>query len=468
MDKKALSFFLIVVAIFIGMVGPSLFSNGMFMDGLLYATISKNLAHHLGSFWDLHLSATLYPHFHEHPPLAFGIQSLFFGLFGDSLLVERFYSLITFFITGWIIISIWKQTTDKKFHSLGWLPVLLWLSIPLVTWAVSNNMLENTMTIFISLSVLFIIKSSYTKRFLYLSLSGFMVFLGLLTKGPVALFPLSLPFWLFVVKHNINLKRFLIDTLVLCGVILVSFSIMFILTPDSINSLTAYFNRQIVGSLKNIKTVDSRFQILWRLFTELIPAGILVVLAFIFSKKSITVEFKSNWKFVFVALGFSGVLPIMVSLKQSGFYIVPAFPFFSIALSAFIAPRVYYLINKISTHTKGYTIFTAISYMLLAISIILATMQVNKIGRDKNKINDVYTIIKVIPDNSTLSVEPDLWTDWSLHGYFGRYANISLDDKDHYHKYFLIKKNDGKKLLRGYKKIPINLRLYTLYEKKNR
>jgi len=126
---KHLPFYLIIISLFIGIVAPALFSDGMFMDGVLYAAISQNLANNLGSFWDLHLTNTLYPHFHEHPPLAFGIQSIFFKLFGESILIERFYSLITFIITGWIIILIWRKISDIKFHSLSWLPLLFWIFI---------------------------------------------------------------------------------------------------------------------------------------------------------------------------------------------------------------------------------------------------------------------------------------------------------------------------------------------------
>ena len=139
-----------------GFINPALFSDGMFMDGLLYSAISKNLSNNIGSFWDLHLTETLFPHFHEHPPLAFGIQSLFFDVLGENLYTERFYSLLTFFITGLIIVLIWKKITKKDYHSIAWLPLLFWITIPIVTWSAANNMLENTMMIFTSLSVLFI------------------------------------------------------------------------------------------------------------------------------------------------------------------------------------------------------------------------------------------------------------------------------------------------------------------------
>ena len=102
MKNKQAPFFIGTIAIFLAIISPHMFSDGMFMDGLFYAAISHNLAQGMGSFWDLFLTHTLFPHFQGHPPLAFGIQSLFFKYLGSSIYIERIYSLTTFIITGFI------------------------------------------------------------------------------------------------------------------------------------------------------------------------------------------------------------------------------------------------------------------------------------------------------------------------------------------------------------------------------
>ncbi len=466
MKTKYFSFYLIIFSLFILIVGPSLFSDGMFVDGVVYAAISKNLANGLGSFWDLHYTNILYPHFYEHPPLAFGIQSLFFRFFGDSIFVERFYSLITFIITGWIITRIWKKITISNLHSLAWLPLLFWISIPLITWSAANNMLENTMMIFTSLSVLFILKSLDSKRILFLSLSGLMLFFGFLTKGFVALFPLSMLLWIFVFKRNISVKRLLYDSLLLCVTTILPLLIIYLVSPDSINSLSEYLNRQIVGSLNNVQTVNSRFYIIFRLFIELIPAVFIILIIFIFSFKNKNSVKNVKWIFVFLALGLSGVIPIIISLKQSGYYILATFPFFSLAIAYFIAPHVSYLVHKINIKSTGYKIFRTFSWLFLIGSIIIIAIQSNQSGYDKDTVAEVSEIIKIVPQNSTISIQKNLWNDWSLHGYFSRYANISLDDKkQNSHKYFLINKDGNDSLLMEYQKVSVDLKLFDLYEK---
>jgi len=81
------------------------------MDGLFYADISRNMSIGLGSFWKPHLTNNIFNVFYEHPPLAFGLQSLFFKFFGDSVYVERLYSILTYILVGYLIVLIWENLT---------------------------------------------------------------------------------------------------------------------------------------------------------------------------------------------------------------------------------------------------------------------------------------------------------------------------------------------------------------------
>ena len=76
---------LVVVALLAAfLLLPSMATIGMFMDGTIYAAISRNLAEGVGTMWALHFSAGLFPVFREHPPLVFWLQSFFFRLLGDG------------------------------------------------------------------------------------------------------------------------------------------------------------------------------------------------------------------------------------------------------------------------------------------------------------------------------------------------------------------------------------------------
>lgn len=465
--NKNLPFYIIVLALFIGVTAKSMFTDGMFMDGLWYAVISRNLAEGIGSFWDLYFTQTVYPHFHEHPPLAFGMQSIFFRMFGNSILTERFYSFFTFVFTGLIMVLLWNKTTLKKYRSLDWLPLFFFVITPLIIWCVSNNLLENTMMIFTSLSVLFIILSLSKNRWLNLLLAGVMLYLGFLTKGPVALFPLSLPLWIYIINHDISFKRVIIDTTVVVIGLLTPFLVVYLIEPASIESLLTYFNHQVVGSLKNARSVDSRLYIIENLLNNLIPIGILMLIVFLLTVKSKVKNQRSKWTYVFLALGLSGVIPIMVSMKQSSFYMLASFPFIIIALAEMIAPRVYFFTNRINYKSVRYKRFNWFSYLFLILCIVVTALQSNRIDRDKETVEDVYAIIEIVPENTILSIQSEMANDWSLHGYFYRHAHISLDYEQKFNaQYIIVQKGYSGDLLSEYEIIPMELNQFDLYKKR--
>lgn len=465
MNNRAI--YLIVFSIFLLIVGPALFSDGMFMDGLLYATISKNLAHGVGSFWNLHLTKTLLTPFHEHPPLAFGLQSILFRLFGDSLFVERWYSLLTFLITGVVIGFIWIRLVEEKYKPYAWLPLFLWIITPLVGWAAANNMLENTMMLFTSLSVLFFIYGLDYKKFYWFVLNGIMLFLGVLTKGLVALFPLALPFWLVLIKPDYNLRKATMHLGLQMLALIASFGLLFVIQPQSFESLSLYFNKQIVGSIANVSTVDSRFFIIYRWFTEMIPVYIVWILVRFISFKYKLVPINYRWALILLLTGFSGVFPIMVSMKQSGFYMLATFPLFAIGFAFLIGPRVYLLMdNFIFRRQLFLQIFSGV---LLVLALIVCGVASQKIGRQEDKIKDVYTLVQTIPQGTTIKVTKAQWGDWALHGYMYRYGEISLATNiKEGNNYFLLRKGEAIQLVKDYQKVPVDLNLYELYQKTER
>ncbi len=466
MKNNLYPFYLSVFGIILIIISPSLLSDGMFLDGLLYAVISKNLANGIGDFWHLHLTKTLSPIFFEHPPLAFGLQSLFFKILGDSIFVEKLYSFLTYVVTGIIIVKIWKKLIVNNSNQTAWLPLLLWITIPLVFWAIPNNMLENTMMIFTSLSVLFILKSFENRRFLYLFLAGLSLFGAFLCKGFVGLFTFSFIFWIFIIKRNINFKRFFIDTSVLFFSALLPLIVLYFAVPESIDNILAYINKQVVGSVQNVQTVETRFFILIRLFLELIPMFLLIILLVAFTFKVKFSNSNIKWFWVFLLLGLSGVIPIMISMKQRGFYILATFPLFSIAFALLIVERVDYLIKKINTKGVKFKIYKYASILIFAIGVSLVLYNSNKIGRDKDKIEDVHSVGDIVSKNTIIAIEPKIRTDWSLHGYFARYYSISLNHNvSANEKYLLVYKHSDFEIPSQYALIPLELNNYELYEK---
>lgn len=71
-----------------------------------------------------------------------------------------------------------------------------------------------------------------------------------------------------------------------------------------------------------------------------------------------------------------------------------------------------------------------LSVFVFCLAIAVNVFFCGKIGRDKDKLEDLHVILPEIPENSIISINKSMhWEDYSLIGYFARYKNISLDNK---------------------------------------
>lgn len=426
--KPNLIFYLLIAGLFLIITSPFTFSEGIFMDGLFYASISKNLSHGIGSFWQPHFSNTLFPSFYEHPPLALGIQSIFFKILGDHHYTEKLYSLLCILLNGVIICRIWILLSLRH----AWIPLLVWLSIPLVQWSSSNNLLENTVSIFTSLSLYFYLKARKPIQIyihtIYLLLAGSMLFLAFISKGFVGFFPLACPlfFNLFLKKFGFN--SFIKELLLMSLGIAVPLILLISLNQQALICLQSYFKTQVLNSIYYVQTVESRWYLIQRCFLELIPAFILCAIT-VFTCKQQNLQLKISWNkaLPFLLVAISAVFPMMISLKQSGFYILPSFPFFSIGIGILIYPAISHLVIQFNTKLFALKLLSFFSLLMFITGILLSISKAHTISRDLEKLNDIHRILNYLEEYSTIGISKNLWTDWSLHGYFIRYKNISLD-----------------------------------------
>ncbi len=441
-ERYAWLFYVAVFGIFWVLVSPYILGERMFMDGLYYATISRNLAHGLGSFWNPHFTLTLFPAFHEHPPLAFGLESLFFRVLGDSIYVEKLYSLLTLAVLSGVVVSLW-QTISRQRH-YGWMPLLLLISVPVVGWGVCNNMLENTLTIFTAASVLFFFKGESASRWVYFFVAGVMLSLGFLTKGFVAFFPLSLPFIYWMMMRNKSFGKMTAETAIMVAAAVVPLGVLCAVFPVAKESLWQYFQQQVVKSVMTLATVDSRYYILGQVFLESLPMLLLAAIVLGISRlKGVIKEIgrsQIRLSMVFLLLGMTGVVPIMISMKQSGFYIIATFPMFALGLSVLLYPVVHHFFLKIHFTSKVLRWFRSMVFAILIIGIGLSLYLSNHYTRDYEQIQDSKMILKEIPENSTINICNELYKNWGVRAYFARMKNVSLDDNmNHKHDFFLIK-----------------------------
>jgi len=418
----------ILFGLFLLILSPTLFSDGMFMDGLYYAVISRNMAEGVGTFWSPRFSETFNSVFNGHPPLQLGLQALLFYIFGDSIFVERFYSLFTGLVTLLLIRKIWVFET--KSQTDAWLPAVSWLMLPLVAWAYSNNMLENTMTVFVLFAILFSLQSIERMRFMNISLAAISLIFAFLTKGFTGLFPFGVFFFVWLIKKEITFKRFVLDTALMFLIFGASVLLLFGISKSAGNYILNYIDIQVVDSIETAKTVGSRFAILGAFLGQIIPHFAVLAVIFIIRKirrKSLQFSKETFKKFLFwFLIGLSGTLPMMISLKQRDFYLITTLPMYALAFAYIFKPYISEI--RLSLKMKKITVFLGI--FILAVSIGLSFYFSGKVGRDKVQISDIKTICEQVPEGEIISICPELRTNWSMYGYLQRYGKINAEVSD--------------------------------------
>ena len=468
--SKTLPFWLFTISAILILTISQLIQDGVFMDGMLYISVSKNLADGLGTFWEPHFSLTYYDIFREQPPLYFGLLAAFYKVFGTSMYVERLFCFICFTFTLIYIHRIWKTlfSDDEQINKNSWLPILFFISIPICFWSYSNHVEETVMTLFTTMSVYYLSKVLFKKEnvIFYLILGGLCIFLSSLTKGIQGLFPITAVFWYWLINNKgITFKKNILYSIILIGTPVLIYGILIFFNTHIYDVFKLYFENRLGMTFNNTErfTTDNRFEIMFRLFTELIPMYILMLFIYLFSKKYMVVSVNKNEHFKRITwlllIGFSGSLPLMITLEQRGFYLLTTLPLFTIAGAAMFANKINALVEKINVDGNFYKYAKWTTFVILLFSLTFTISKIGETKRDKNLLSDIYNIGKIIPYGSIVKIAPEMGPDYSLREYFIRNFYINTDNSNTPHEYYIIRKNLSKNL------IPHNYMLYPLVTK---
>jgi 4-amino-4-deoxy-L-arabinose transferase-like glycosyltransferase len=430
-------FYLFLLALILLLFFPNLLQKGMFVDGLWYSTISKNLAEGFGSFWSPYFTKTMFPVFYEHPPLVFGIQSLFFTVFGCSLYVEKIYALFIILLTIILIRTLWRVLfiDNPELKNLSFVPVIVWILHEATYLYYPNNLLECTQGVFILISVVLILKALHdlnNRSWLYISIAGISLILSFLSKGFTGLYPLITIVLYHLIVKKIPLKKLAIYNAILVG----SFCLiilLYVLDQHAADNIKNYVNTQVLAALKGERTENiqiNRFYIVKALFqTSILPLALTLIISLIsYFRYGARGFFNYRKRFLFfVILGLSGVLPMMVSQKQGAYYLLTTIPYFSIALSLI-------LINcdVVLKKLRESIVFNILTYSLLLFSLIYPCFSIHTINkRDRTLLNDMVQFDKILEPRTTLGCMTNK-KELSLYGFMMRYYAISLDTVNPY------------------------------------
>lgn len=462
------------VAFFLILYLSELVEQSMFIDGLWYAVISKNLAIGLGDFWTPQFSTTIFTEFHEHPPLILGIQALFFKLLGQELFTERIFNACQYLLFAFLLLSAWKSSlkdAPKLYMRYTLIPLLLWQTNILAYFFLPANLLDTGVALFDLMAIYLLFQAFRTpNNWSKIVLAGFLIFLAFLSKGLVALFPFAFPMLYFLVFRTQNLKVACKNTALLSGSFILFLGILLVVSPEAKNSLYKYCDIQVKASLNGTRTLyyyrESRFYIIGQLLLTLLPMILaLGSLYFINLKmKWSRVDHKAKKLAVlFFLIGLSASLPIMISPRQALPYLMPSLPYFSLAFGILIVPLLDQLINNLSRSIK--LNITKLTFGLLFIGLFMIA---NKFGtsnqRDETVINDVQLIGDYIGEEEVIASNV---YNMYISGYMMRLYEISLDTSKVVQSNFLLSKKSNILQDSSYIQVALPTKEYVLYEKKH-
>ena len=430
----------LVVVLVAAILMPGITMRGMFLDGITYAAIGRNMAEGLGSWWCPHYTATLYPQFHEQPPLAFVLQAALFRAAGDHYLVEKVYSMLCMFGALVLLRAVWRelcvQMDATHLRPCAWLPVLLWMGSPKWAWAYRNNILENTMAVFCLLSALLSMRALSARRAVnvvaWAAVAGVALVGACLTKGPAGLFPLVVPVAVAYAAGRTATRRgwsvfgVCLAMLAVCG------GLLWLRYPVR-HSMGEYMRRHLVPALIGGIALDgARGTIARSLIQNVAPMGFpaavcLVIAAWRRRDRPSRGILRAAGACLLV--GLCGTLPLMVSRKLRSFYIVPALPFFALGFAAACLAHVRNGrtgVNRL-TAIAGSTRLRAVAVALPVALVVVSLLLVGRPRRDGQTHAELVALAPHVSPRTIVGGDAACESDWYVHALLQRHLKVSLD-----------------------------------------
>jgi len=460
--------FLLFILASVFIISP-LFQHGLFIDGLLYKTVSTNYFWGDSSFWNMKFNDITMNPFYEQPPLFFFVTGSFYKIFGNSFLADKFLTLIFIAVSVFFIFKICK-IIFKEIAAIH-LTVFLLLTIPVLCWTYVNQVIE-TLVLPLTLGAFYMFlsfrkKEILWKRLIYVLLFSLLVVLLFLTKGFQSCFIVLGPLLYFIFfRERSALFFWLITAIIISGTL---YFILFIHEPSAL-WFSNYLQKRLMASLSDVgATTSYRAEIIVRTFTELIVPLLVAALAFIFYKIKNKIpaiknseEKKTAWILLIIAL--SGSIPFAVTLEQRGFYLVPSFPFFIMAIILFFEEPLLNFYTAAISFLEGRFMKPLLLILFLASpGYIIVSPGLYK--RDENLLKDLELISARIQPKDTVSVDPDSWNDTALQAYLYMQNKTNVE-ANYLHGFYIHDRSHNTVPNDDYQKINIATKQYDLYVKK--
>lgn len=233
----------------------------------------------------------------------------------------------------------------------------------------------------------------------------------------------------------------LLDIVVLLIVFCFCFALLFLSCSETRPFFSDYLRITVGNGITTEKVVGNRFFVLKFLLQD---TAIVIILFLLLSLPQI-ITWKKNgatlrpspatlqYPIVLLMLTLAGTLPMIVTLKQRAFYLTTVYPFFCIAIGLLLQPITLPYVTHMSRKTR--MAIRTLASLCLCTAIVLTFAFNGKITRNKNMIQDVQTVLTVLPQGQTAPIPPDM--SYSHIAYLGRIGKIDYDMSDMQHPFLI-------------------------------
>jgi hypothetical protein len=463
------------LSLFLWIIILPLTRQGMFIDGVFYAAIAKNLSLGYGSLWAPFYSQTDFTVFYDHPPLALYFQSLFFKILGQGYGTERVYALLMALGQLVFISYYWVKKHSTSTVHFGLL-LLIWLLIPLNHLYISNH-LEATLTLFTTFASLILFVPTKTKFtfFAQYSVSAASILIAFFCNGPTAFFPLMVPCIQSLTDKNRTMYEGIKKTGLLTALTLLFLTCFYLSTPEALINTKHYFNQQLLPAVMGSRQLDyegiKHINVVYLYFRAYAWVSIFAFACLFIAAKMKGIPFGRYIKdallgkefLLFFTLSLISSLPSGVSHKQALNYIMPSAPFYALAMMSLCFPSCNFLFSYRIKKGFLYALTTA-SYAVFLVSLIALSILSKGFNRHQSMIEDIQYLTHYCKNNSIISASPKIYYHWYTGAYLVRHSMISMTPITGHH-YYLTLKNEL--IPKHYHLVNVPLSFYKLAELDN-
>lgn len=319
-----------------------------------------------------------YKQFWEKPPLFIWLQVVSMKIFGINEFAARFPNAIAGILTLLILYRIGKTYLNKEF---AWLWVMCYGGTILTLLYFKSGIIDPWFNLFIFLSIYFFIpltEKLADKKFLYAILTGLMLGLAVMTKGPVAILIVLLSFivYLFVSRFDVNIRFFdlIIISIVTALVCFLWFGV------ELMNNGIWFLKEFIVYQIRLFRTQDAGhggpfFYHWYVLLIGCFPASLFAIKAF-FMRAMAEEHQRVFYRWMEVLFWVVLILFSIVKTKIVHYSSMTYFP-----LTFLAAYALYFMIHGKSRwnkwlHFSIYTIGTLLSFILILFPYLMKNKQI--------------------------------------------------------------------------------------------